>query len=616
MEKPLKDTFGLYISNSALTAVELAYDKKGLKVVNFARIELEPGIVEDDCIVVDRDAFKNAVSRLLQEGYSGPFETRNVVISIPEEKTFSHQLSVPRELAENNDYIMSLASDYIPVELNDAVIDFKTMQLGETKDVTFNFVAIQKNIVESIIETLAEVGLKVVFVDVDKNSVIRAINNRFQKPETDYLVIGVGNEKTSFSINSLLGKSYTLNSEIGGSEIIEKLKENLGFNTSAEISNILNELVKDTEVREKEQYKKIKNALKELYSRLLNRISELAKVAEAQDSIKIGTIYLVGSYSRTPGLVEALQSAFAEVKFTTDFEYIQLNENTELHFAEAIGLALKAVLPYESGSDKEINLLPYNKKEELFNGMLTPHITKSLFAICSVLAFLMVFAGVSTTKAYLNFSTSDREVDISLDKSQNPYLHQIAQSSQQRTQMESQISSILKDAMPMFKLMQKLDSFNSDGIDLISVSFKLSAKSNDIRIRAKTTSRSDTESFISRLQKDKDFSKVLSPLSNLSGKGEKFINIDLVADSEKIISGYAAAQNESNNALQPSDPKSKPKMPTIQSDESKIGSEASDTAIETDTSGNATDTEEGSADNMADASNTGTETSALGANQP
>jgi hypothetical protein len=156
-------------------------------------------------------------------------------------------------------------------------------------------------------------------------------------------------------------------------------------------------------------------------------------------------------------------------------------------------------------------------------------------AVTLILAGLMVFTGVNMTKAYLGYRLSDREVKLSLEKSQNPYLHQVAQSSQQRDQLETQINTILNDSVPVDLLMEKINTYNGSGIDLINASFKLTGSTNDIRIRAKTSSRTDTENLLARLGKEPYFSKITSPLSNLSGKGERFINIDLVADVEKII---------------------------------------------------------------------------------
>ena len=592
MEKPLKNTFGLDISNTAITAVELAYSKKGLRVVNFARIELNPGIIEDGCIIVDKEAFKEALGRLLKEGYAGPFTSKDVIISIPEEKTFSHRFCIPHENVEDEGYIKMLASDFIPVELSEAAMDYKLLDTCPDKnEVNINFVAAQKNVIDSIIDTLSEVGLRVVFVDVDKNSLMRACENKFQNSNSDYLVVNVSDGMTSFSINSQSGISYTVDSEISGNEFIEKLKPGLNVSTASEIKKIIAELAKSGDSQEKPEYKTIENVLKDSFQKMAGRLSELAMAAESQDSIKVKRIYVIGSSSRVPGLIKALQNTFPEAEIITNFQYIQLNEDTELFYAEAIGLALRALFPAEDR--KEINLLPHDEKEELTKRSLTPVISKSLFAASSLFTILVLFAGVSMAKAILGYKVSEKEVQISVEKSDSPYLHQVAQETQQKTQLESQLTTILKDSIPLQNFLPAIDVYNDNGINLISASFNLTAKANDMRVRAKTSSRPDTEQLIAKLQKDAYFKQVISPLSNLAGKGERFINIDLVANLENIISGES---------------KPKPKKPAIKTTE-----ESPTVNNAQDSTGKTTNTSDvnTSPDAMSQADSAGTDTTKI-----
>lgn len=528
--------------------MELDYSSKGLKAVNFARLELAEGIVEDNCIIIEKDAFKEAVKKLLQEGNSGSFTSKNVIICIPEEKTFSHRMQVPVENAEDEEFITESAKDFIPVELSDAVTDYKLMdKTPDGKNINIDFIAVQKNIVEAIIEILAEVGLKVVFIDVDKNSLIRACDNPMQKSDGDYMVINVDDEQSSFNINGQRGISYTIDLDVGGNGFVEKIKQDLQISTTAEVRSILDGLRKDPEAAKSEIYGKIMVSLKVACDKLAARALEVSTVAETQDSLKVKNIHLVGSYSRVPGLAEALNSALPGVKIIPNFQSVKLNENTEIYYAEAVGLALRAIFP--SPGVKEIDLLPVSKKHELLNKMLIPIITKSMAAASVVTALIVLFSGFYMAKGYLDFKISEKEVANSLEKSDSPYLHQAAQASQQRTQMESQVDTILADSVPAHVLIKTMDSYNSNGIDIVNISFQLSGEgSNDMRFRAKTASRTDTEDLTTKLQNNPYFSKVISPLSNLVGKGERFIDIDLTTDTAKMISDYAKSQNPDDAA--------------------------------------------------------------------
>ena len=173
-----KKIFGLEIRNSALTAVELKYGKTGPRVVNYSRVELDSGVVEDDSIIVNSEAFNESLRKLLLKGKRGPISAKGVVISIPEEKTFNHHINIPKEYADNEEYIKSIASDYIPINLNEAVIDWailKTKNINQN-EVTINFVAVQKNIIELLIKKLSDNGLKVLGVDICENSLVRYCN--------------------------------------------------------------------------------------------------------------------------------------------------------------------------------------------------------------------------------------------------------------------------------------------------------------------------------------------------------------------------------------------------------------------------------------------------------
>ena len=47
--------------------------------------------------------------KLLLDASNGPITSRNVIISIPEEKTFSHYLNIPKEHEKNDDFILLTA---------------------------------------------------------------------------------------------------------------------------------------------------------------------------------------------------------------------------------------------------------------------------------------------------------------------------------------------------------------------------------------------------------------------------------------------------------------------------------------------------------------------------
>jgi hypothetical protein len=236
-----------------------------------------------------------------------------------------------------------------------------------------------------------------------------------------------------------------------------------------------------------------------------------------------------------------LKEVFEGCTVHSSFSYIDLDEKTTSLYPEAIGLALRAVLPPSETED--INLLPIAKKQKLIAETMTPKVFRWLMVTALLLGALLVFLGIQTVRGYLDLQLSRKELGISTEKATSPYLTTVAQTTAQQTQLENQIRKILKEAIPAEAIIRKLDGYNVDGIAMVNASYRLEKKSiGSIRVRAKTDSRESTERFIEDLEQDDAYKTVFSPLSNLVGKGERFINVDLTLDVPGYIEQVAEKQ--------------------------------------------------------------------------
>jgi len=549
MDTSLKHTFGLEITNNSLRAVELAVSPLGVRVVNFSAVDLEPDTVEDDCIIINPETFKKALGTLLLEGENGPFFSKNVIICVPEEKTFSHLLSIPREKANDRAFILNLAKDFIPIDLTEAIVDYKPLKSAPgDKEIRFNFVAIQKNIVQSLIQILGETGLQVTAVDVSKNSLLRVCDNRFQKNEGDFMVINIEPEISLFTVATENGATYTVDSKIAGNACMEKIKKQFNIATLHEAKSLVLELAKNPEAPKMEVYGQIKELLKDNFQMLAEKAKSLIRVAEEEENLNLKSIYLIGTCSRGPGLKEALQDAFFEQTIINMLDYVSMGEMREIHFAKAIGLALRAILLETEETD--INLLPPEKKVELDVLKYTPIILRRLVGITAFFGLLMVLLGVMAWRQYFALQAGQLENRLWTEKLQNPYLTQTVQAREQKFQLESQISALMKDAVPASQVMRKLDSFNFNGVSMVNATYDLNAKKEiEVHFRAKTADRDATEKFIMALESDPYFTNVVSPLSNLVGKGERFINIDLALDTDTVIADFEKMKQQEVESL-------------------------------------------------------------------
>jgi len=522
--------------------VEVANDKQGFRVVNYSRVELEPEVVEDDSFIVNAEAFKEALVKLLKSGKNGPITSRNVIVSLPEEKTFSHQVSFPVDSLQGEAEILATAKNYIPIELGDAVVDYRRLDgVSEDRHVTYSVVAAQKNLVESLVVNLGEAGLNVLAVDVSKDSLFRcsySIPTKDKKVSTDQdmMVVSVERDATFFNIRMKTGETYTINSPIGGQKLVEKIRAGLKISTLSEAQQVL----RDSERPDVSQFGNIKESLKPELGQLAQKALELRHIVESQTLLSLGWIHVVGTYPCIPGLAEAIQAAFPETQVALGIFGVGVPDQS-CDYAKAIGLALRAILP--SAHEKGVNLLPRSRKEELDFAEWRPKIMRFLLATALVLMGLAGLSAYSMGSGYLGVKIANQELKISRDRIENPYLNKLAQASQQKSQLEGEMLTILKDALPLNLLMGKVDSYNVNGVGLVNVTYYLdSAKALVLRLRGKSSSRELTEQFITALGKEPYFSNVISPLSNLVGKGERFINVDMNVEPGSIIADYERIQ--------------------------------------------------------------------------
>lgn len=536
MADTLKNTIGLDISSGALVAVKMTADRNGVRVSNYSRVDLEPEVVEDDSIVVNADVFKASIQKLLKEGKNGPFFERKVVIAVPEAKTFSHQVSVPAERAWDADYLLGVAKDYIPIELGDAIVDYRPVKgPSEERHVTFEFVAIQKSLVESIVALLQESGVNVVAVDVGKDSLIRccefAPGMIDRSKQEDLMVVNIEEDETFFYAKVLNDGTFTLNSNLGGRKMVDLARQALSIPTNAEARQAL--LGKGGD---KIGGAQLLGATREQISVWVQKAQELRRLVEAQKPFRLGHIFVLGPFACMPGVKEAFTAAFPELKVSVGLPENLIPESHD-GFARAMGLALRAVIP--GAHDECANLLPAERKEEAEGNRLRPMIIRGLLGISVVTMGFAVAAGMYMTNHLLGKRIAAQELSLSREKIENPYLNKVAQASQLKSRLEGEISTLLRDALPLNVLLEKVDSYNKDGIGLVTVNFYVdSVGALVLRLQAKSDSRERTEQFLVQLEGEPFFSNMVSPLSNLVGKGVRFINIDLNVNAEKIISAY------------------------------------------------------------------------------
>ncbi len=528
---------GLIIKDRSLSAVEVAMGKNGPAVINYSKILLKEGIVENGCVIINKESFQEAVKKLLANGAGGPIKTNQLLVSIPEEKVFSHLIDIPKNKINDTDFIKEAAHDFIPIELNKAVFDYKIIHENDNKkNVTLSFVAVQNNIAEPIIEALKEIGVDTMGMNVDVNCIIRSFHNSLNKTEGDYLLLNLNLDGYLLAVNPMNDGVTKIMFKEEEKEMLDKIKALLNLSSEEEVQEFLIKS-KQKEGLSEEQRASIMNSFKPYLDSLSLKIRQLISAAEVQEPVKLNTIYLTGMLAGLPGIEETITSLLPEISIVKSVKYTEIPQEIETDALEGIGLCMDDSLP----NDKNyFNLLPQKNKDEVNLGKICPKL--KLLSVLMTVVFMIVGVQMSlvTARNYLKYRITSQEVLIYNDQALNPYVTQVAKIKQQTKQRNEQILSLIYDSLPVSYIIQDLDSYNMNGVTMVNINYKdvTSLNAPDISVRAKTFNRTETEKFIESLNSNPLYTEVESPLSNLVGKGERFISVGLKIDKTGIIETY------------------------------------------------------------------------------
>lgn len=539
---------GLIIKNRSLAVVEVE-SKKGIPVVtNYAKVVLEEGIVENDCFILNKEGFQEAIKKLFSDGVGGPIKTKFLHVSLSEEKVFSHQITVFKDKVNDAEYIKEVAKDYVPIELNQAVFDYKIVHENPNqKTVTINFVATQDRIVKPLLETLREIGIEVTAINVDIYCLIKSFHNSLNKGEGSYLLVNMEPSRDLLAVVSADDHVFDIVSKNTQREIIDRLKALLNLSTEEEVKQLLINTRSGKGLNEA-QIPIVKNAFQEYMADLSKKINQLIGMAQASETIEIKRVYLTGLFSGLLGAEEMLSSLLPEVPIKKGLQFLEIPLEIEGDALEGIGLCLNGFLP---DNKNNFNLLPEEKMDEIRFARISPKIKIVSFILTALLIILTLITGKSAAANYLNYQVSSREVIILNEQTLNPYITQLARTEQTLKQSRDQILLLIKDSVPVSQIIRDLDTYNSNDIEIININYDDagSSESANISLRAKTSDRDVTEEFVSKLEASSNFERVNSPISNLVGKGERFVNISLYINKTNVIDAFETLMNEPSRSL-------------------------------------------------------------------
>ena len=224
-------TIGLDIGSSAVRAVQVSTSRGGATLDRIGQVMLPPGAVRDGEII-DTDAVAAAI-RELWSRYK--LKGKKVTLGLANQQVVVRQVDVPYmsdpELRES---LAFQAQDYIPIAVDQAILDFHTLEVYE-QDSGERFsrillVAAQREMVGRILDTVEKAKLEPIGLDLDAFAVLRTLAPSPAIDDADgELLIDIGHAVTNIVVHRSGTPHFVRILLMGGGQVTDGLVNGLGM---------------------------------------------------------------------------------------------------------------------------------------------------------------------------------------------------------------------------------------------------------------------------------------------------------------------------------------------------------------------------------------------------
>ena len=171
------ETFGLDISDLSLRIIKLKRRGKFLSLASFGETEIEPGIIKEGEIQ-DEEALTKTIKGVLNKVKGEKLGTRYVVASLPEEKSFSQVIKMPKMKEEELESAVRFeAENYIPLPIDEVYLDSKIVRplRNHLDHLDVLIAALPKKTVDTRVRCLKKAGLIPQVLETESQAIVRAL---------------------------------------------------------------------------------------------------------------------------------------------------------------------------------------------------------------------------------------------------------------------------------------------------------------------------------------------------------------------------------------------------------------------------------------------------------
>ncbi|MEK7664503.1 MAG: type IV pilus assembly protein PilM [Patescibacteria group bacterium] len=228
------EIFGIDINDLSLRIIKLQKKRKGFSIVSFNDVDVAPGIVKEGVIQNDVSLSK-IISMACSTVHGQELGTKYVVVSLPEEKSFSQVIQMPKMTEDELKLAVPFeAENYIPLPIEKAYLDFQVIDYHKDNsnhlDLLIN--VMPRPIIDSYVSCFKKIGLSPCILEVESQSIVRVLTRNNEKT-LPTIFVDFGETKTGLIVHSENSIRFTVTVPISSSQLTSAISESLGISFGA-----------------------------------------------------------------------------------------------------------------------------------------------------------------------------------------------------------------------------------------------------------------------------------------------------------------------------------------------------------------------------------------------
>lgn len=343
---------GVDISDKSIKIAEVIGRKKTtLRTVCWSPLApnlIRRGVVQDVPAVIA--ALQDAFKKCSPVAISG----ESVVASIPETQSFVRILEIPvMSQKEMDEAVKWAVRRHIPFDLDRVYLDWQPVGAvrGKRKQQYVIVGAVQKGVVDPLLQVLDGVGLRVIALELEVQAIVRSILPLGAVDVHGILIVDLGATSTNIIFFDGGAMKFTSSVQVGGDDLTRALAHTLHIKPS-----VAAEKKATIGVLEREGEEDVAYALRDATNKMLLQIRKVVRemTTQLQGDQAVRAIVLSGGSANLPGIQDVFADVFPDIPVQMANPWVNilaegkdgkmpLSAQDASHFVTALGLALREV---------------------------------------------------------------------------------------------------------------------------------------------------------------------------------------------------------------------------------------------------------------------------------